>query len=304
MKKNIKIFFIFLLTTIILLTTISFPTNALTDVNIIQDSSNSTSLPINFRKTTDISKASALKSLNINGLEKLNISGSDQFTPANLSLLIENIYTELPIIDIDLRQESHGFINDIAISFANSNNSANSGLTLDEVIEKEDKDLSSIKLNKPLTIYNNKKTITPTSVKNEAELTELNNISYIRIPVTDGNLPNEDMVDYFIYVVNNAPENAWFHFHCKAGIGRTTTFMIMYDILKNGNDVSLPDIIGRQILLSGISQKDSIDFYIGKRYDFLSNFYNKYTNHKSTFSPITTNNLISCNRNTSINTND
>lgn len=304
MKKNIKLFFIFLLTTIILLTTVSLPINALSDVNIVQDSSNSTSLPSNFRKTTDISKASALKSLNITGLEKLNISGSGQFTPANLPLLIENIDTRLPIIDIDLRQESHGFINDIAISFANSNNNANAGLILNEVTEKENKDLSSIKLNKPLTLYNNKETIVPTSVKNEATLTESNNIYYIRIPVTDGNLPSEDMVDYFIDVVNNAPENAWFHFHCKAGIGRTTTFMIMYDILKNGNDVSLPDIIGRQILLSGISQKDSIDFYIGKRYEFLSNFYNKYTNNKSTFSTAETNNLISYNCNTSIKTND
>ena len=147
MKKNIKLLFIFLLTTIILLSIFSLPINALSDVNIIQDSSNTTSLPIHFRKTTDISKASALKSLNINGLEQLNISGSGQFTPANLPLLIENIDTKLPIIDIDLRQESHGFINDIAISFANSNNSANAGLTLDEVIEKENKDLSSIKLN-------------------------------------------------------------------------------------------------------------------------------------------------------------
>ncbi|MDU2121632.1 MAG: hypothetical protein E7E64_03760 [Clostridium celatum] len=147
MKKNIKLFFIFLLTTIILLSIFSLPINALSDVNIIQYSSNTTSLPIHFRKTTDISKASALKSLNINGLEQLNISGSGQFTPANLPLLIENIDTKLPIIDIDLRQESHGFINDIAISFANSNNSANAGLTLDEVIEKENKDLSSIKLN-------------------------------------------------------------------------------------------------------------------------------------------------------------
>ncbi len=126
MKKNIKIFFIFLLTTIILLTTISFPTNALTDVNIIQDSANTNSLPGHFRKTTNISNSSALTSLNIEGLEKLNISGSGQFTPANLSLLIENINTNLPIVDIDLRQESHGLINDdMAISFANANNSAN-----------------------------------------------------------------------------------------------------------------------------------------------------------------------------------
>ena len=74
MKKNLKIIFTFLLTIIILLTSVSFPIEASSDVNIIQDSSNSTSLPINFRKTTDISKASALKSLNINGLEKMHIN--------------------------------------------------------------------------------------------------------------------------------------------------------------------------------------------------------------------------------------
>ena len=63
----------------------------------------------------------------------------------------------------------------------------------------------------------------------------------------------------------------------------------MYDIIKNGNEVSLHDIIGRQILLSGISQKDSVGFYIGKRYDFLSEFYNKYKGCKPNLS--TTNSI-------------
>ena len=39
------------------------------------------------------------------------------------------------------------------------------------------------------------------------------------------------MVDYFIDFVENQPENTWLHFHCKAGAGRTTTFMIMKYIL-------------------------------------------------------------------------
>ena len=102
MKKNIKLFFTFLLTAIILLSSNSFPINALSDVNIIQDSDSSISLPSHFRKTSDISKTSTLKSLNTKGLEQLNISGSGQFT-TNLQLLIENIDTHLPIIDIDLR---------------------------------------------------------------------------------------------------------------------------------------------------------------------------------------------------------
>ena len=205
----------------------------------------------------------------------MNISGSGQFTISNLPLLIENIDSNLSIIVIDLREESHGFINNTAISFSNLNNNANSGLSLEEVIKKENQDLSSIKLNEPLTLHNNNITITPNIVTNERTVAESNNISYLRIPVTDGNLPNDDMVDYFIKFVKNQPENTWLHFHCKAGAGRTTTFMIMYDIIKNGNDVRLHDIIGRQLLLSDITPKSFVDFYVGKRYDFLNKFYNK-----------------------------
>ncbi len=314
MKKSIKLFFIFLLTAIILLSSISYPVKSLSDVNIIQDSDRTNSLPSHFRKTTDISKATALKSINTKGLDKLNISGSGQFTISNLPLLIENIDSNLSIIVVDLREESHGFINNTAISFSNLNNNANFGLSLEEVIKKENQDLSSIKLNEPLTLHNNNITITPNIVTNERTVAESNNISYLRIPVTDGNLPNDDMVDYFIKFVKNQPENTWLHFHCKAGAGRTTTFMIMYDIIKNGNDVSLHDIIGRQLLLSDITPKSFVDFYVGKRYDFLNKFYNKYKTCKLSISTsnLTNNinsinkniNLVNCSCNTSIESND
>ena len=122
------------------------------------------------------------------------------------------------------------------------------------------------------------------------------------------------MVNYFMDIVKNNPENTWFHFHCKAGVGRTTTFMIMYDIIKNGNEVSLHDIIGRQLLLSGISPKDYVDFFIGKRYDFFNKFYNKYKTCKYSISTVNlTKNinsinknigLINCSCNTSIESND
>ena len=40
------------------------------------------------------------------------------------------------------------------------------------------------------------------------------------------------------------------HFHCQAGKGRTTSFMVMYDMMKNPS-VSLKDILHRQYLLGG-----------------------------------------------------
>ena len=45
------------------------------------------------------------------------------------------------------------------------------------------------------------------------------------------------------------PKNGWAHFHCEAGRGRTTTFLVLYDMMRNANRVSLEDIARRQQLL-------------------------------------------------------
>ena len=55
---------------------------------------------------------------------------------------------------------------------------------------------------------------------------------------------NEDMINYFLDFVKNQPKDSWLHFHCKEGIGRTTTFMIMYDIIKNSDNYGLNRVYG------------------------------------------------------------
>lgn len=281
MKIFIKKFFILLFTMLYTLTFIPYPTKASTpkDVHIIQDSESISDLPQHFRKTNGISDITKLKSVNLMGMDTLNISGSGQFTEFNLPLIQKEIGSDFSIIDVDLREESHGFINGIAISFANLKNNANQGLSYDDIIATENKNLDSIKINEPLTIFNTNKLIIPTNVKNENQLVTKNNISYIRIPVTDRGLPNDNMVKYFVDFVNNQPKNTWLHFHCKAGAGRTTTFMIMYDIIKNCNQVDLNDIIARQVLLSKIRSRNAADFFTGKRYKFLKDFYNDCKNN-------------------------
>lgn len=164
-KKLIYRYSILLFTFILLFTYVVYSVNSSNSIHIVLDSNNKTTLSKSFRKTTDISKASNLKSINLTGLDKLNISGSSQFTEFNLPLIIESIDDNFSIINIDLREESHGFADGIAISFANCDNNANKGLSLKEIIDKENKDLSSIKLNKKLSLHNSDLVLTPNEVK-------------------------------------------------------------------------------------------------------------------------------------------
>jgi protein-tyrosine phosphatase len=59
----------------------------------------------------------------------------------------------------------------------------------------------------------------------------------------------DEEVDRFILAIRALPENGWAHFHCEAGRGRTTTFMVLYDMLRNATQVSLNDIVRRQRLI-------------------------------------------------------
>ncbi|HEU4772375.1 MAG TPA: hypothetical protein VFS68_09465 [Candidatus Udaeobacter sp.] len=68
--------------------------------------------------------------------------------------------------------------------------------------------------------------------------------------VTDHACPLDSAIDEFVAAVRELPQNAWAHFHCEAGLGCTTTFMVLYDMLRNANRVSLDDIVQRQKILS------------------------------------------------------
>lgn len=240
-------------------------------IYITLDSENFDSLPKNFRKTTDLSKVENGKG-NLNGLQELNISGSAQFTSLSLINMKKNINTKNEFWDIDLRQESHGFVNGSAISWYGPGNKANRGLTLNEVIVKEVNQLSSIPFGKPLSIDRGKYTLLPTVVENEDKLVSSNNIKYLRITVTDGDRPTDDLIDLFVDFVTKIPSNTWLHFHCKEGTGRTTTFMALYDMMKNSKEVSLDDMIQRQFLLGGFNLFKPGDE--DPRAIFLKNFYN------------------------------
>ena len=195
------------------------------------------------------------------GLEKLQASASGQPSVASLSTIYEKIHELEPnakIFMIDLRQESHGFANSLPVSLYVEHNAINAGKNSVEVEKIEREQLKNMrgvqttfepmgnadtKTLKPITII-------PRVVQTEHDASEKVGFEYRRFAAADMQFPAPEIVDDFIIFVANLPENSWLHFHCHAGLGRTTSFLVMYDIMKNP-DLPLEEICERQYLLGG-----------------------------------------------------
>lgn len=277
MKSKFRLFG-FTLTTLLIFNTLNVFafSEVCTTPNLVLNFKNESSLPKNFRKSNDKLKST---NLNLKGLDSLNISGSSQFTEDSLPLIKKSIIADKNLTIVDLRQESHGFVNGNAVSWMCEHNNANKGLSIEQVLVKEANELASIQINSFLKFLNAPE-LKVASVSSEKDLTENNDISYLRVPVTDGELPTNEIVDYFVDFAKSNSENSWLHFHCKEGIGRTTLFMMMYDMMKNSKNVPLQDIMQRQVLLAGPDIENDYEKYTANRLSFLNNFYN-YTKQNS-----------------------
>ncbi|HPZ07994.1 MAG TPA: hypothetical protein PL110_07765 [Candidatus Eremiobacteraeota bacterium] len=200
------------------------------------------------------------------GLDNLNISGSGSFSTGQFAKM-RNALEGKKVIVVDLRQESHIILNNMCISWYNAYNNVNDGKNLSEVLKIEDQLLEEIKEQKEVFIdlvtdrpvLSDSSTWTilkipvqVESIMTEEELLNTYNYGYLRIPVTDHRGPHAEHVDAFIDFYRNLSSDTWLHFHCKAGIGRTTTFMVIYDMMRNYDKVSAEDIIRRQHILGGL----------------------------------------------------
>ena len=197
------------------------------------------------------------------GLDNLRISGSAQCTAAGFA----SLYTKLsaaaaapgaPIYDVDLRQESHGFADGLPVSWHKKNNLANEGKTPEEVALDEEERLADLAGVTTTFVPKGKTdkgrveafTFAPQNVQTEKEVVEALGFRYGRCYVTDRTQPDTETIEAFLDFVDSLPGDAWLHFHCRAGHGRTTTFMAMYDMIRNP-DIPAETIIERQHLIGG-----------------------------------------------------
>ena len=217
-------------------------------------------LPRNFRTTDEPLEANKSEAPVTTGLRNLRASGSGEFTPKGLKLLLAR--TRGPVTVFDLRQETHIFVNDLPVSWYASRDWANVGRSQSEVEADETARVASLKPGSKLDVrpghpvkHGNGNSVPPQQVtveraSIERDVVQRAGASYVRITVTDHTRPLDDEVDRFVLAVRALPAGAWAHFHCEAGLGRTTTFVVLYDMLRNANRVSLEDIVRRQKILS------------------------------------------------------
>jgi hypothetical protein len=241
----------------------------------IYDTQKLSELP-RFRRSDDPFLTSATEPLpSRKGLDALNISGSRRPTQKGLLKQLGGI--NMPVYSFDLQEEGHYFINGSPEQWYGYKRIDQVGVDGDKVRPRH-----YIRR----LIHTGKLSHDASDVQNEKQMTEEIGFHYVGICQTRHRIPIAEQVDQFIDTLDNIPQPAWIHFHCNAGRSRTTIAMIMFDMMRNGKDVSLNDIVYRHHFLGSEDLFDTNVWNRGSTYTkerlesrkaFVENFY-RYVN--------------------------
>ncbi len=204
-------------------------------------------------------------------LDSFQASASGQPTIKHFKEIFDRLKKVAPndkkIYMLDLRQESHGFADEYPVSWYVLKNRANVGKTSSEIELEEEKLLANLRGNLtefvPLGNYDTEHfqavTFTPKNTLTEKVAAESVGFKYKRFYALDMTFPTPEVVDEFLKFLSQIDSETWLHFHCHAGHGRTTNFLVMYDILKHP-DLPLEDIVTRQFMLGGANLFDNAEY--------------------------------------------
>lgn len=194
------------------------------------------------------------------GLDELRISGSSVFSKNEFKQLLDVLPADRKdIVILDLRNESHGYINGHAVSWYSRYKTFNQGLSSEGVMKREQALLKAAKTAGTVEIAVQAKDksisfsapIKVDSIMTEKQYVESMGALYYRIPIMDYSAPTAANIDQFIEFYKRLPKTAWIHAHCEAGVGRTLMALAMVDMIHNARVLSYDQIMDRQVLLGG-----------------------------------------------------
>ncbi len=253
-------------------------------VHLVLDARNAPILPRNFRV-----------------LPEQHIAGGAQFSELGLKRILQQLHAK-HITVIDLREESHGFLDGSAISWYGYEDAANANKTPNQINKDQRVRLAALSMKKHVIVDRvlSKSvdgaivSIKPIEfvvreVLSEEALLYKHHLRYRRVYVQDFHAPSNRETDRFIQIVTHLPAHQWVFFHCHAGVGRTTTAMVMVDMMKNAKNTTFAAILARQQAIGG---KDLTAMPNAKsfkreaaeaRMDFLRKFYDYARENKDRF---------------------
>lgn len=214
--------------------------------------------PVNYRKVDD-----------------LRLSGSATLGRDSLKTVARRISVKgAALLVVDLRQESHGIVNGNPVTWVSEKNWGNAQLINEEITRREKRQLGELKVGERLG------RVRIQSLETEESMVRTQGHQYLRLTVGDYLRPSDVEVDRFVVAVRDLPELSWVHVHCRSGKGRTTLFMVLYDMMVNAKYMTFENILSRhealsQDLLLEEFAKDEWRFqYQKERSQFLRAFYN------------------------------
>ncbi|AHE66698.1 hypothetical protein [Legionella oakridgensis] len=212
---------------------------------LVMDGNPSASLPKRFRMIKD-----------------MHVIGSGQFSRSQLMNIKKLI--NAPIIIVDLRQESHGFMDDIPISWYGIKNWENKDKSAFMIQAQQSRLLANLTQYSNITLYKilskdsagfiekaQPISYKPETIYDEQQLAKELGLGYKRFYISDHSSPSATQIKAFKQFIKTVPANTWIYFHCRGGSGRTSTFMVLYDIFKHGKNSPLADILHKHTQLGG-----------------------------------------------------
>ncbi len=204
------------------------------------------------------------------------VSASSEFTAGALQAMLTDpkfLSDRGRLVVVDLRQEPHAVVGKATVTWVEPGDERDHGLLgLQEDHERPTekrfvealRDALAAKATVPAYKPLDKNGRLPLELKphkplegavqTEGELVTRANAVYLRIPVPDHAMPETDAdVETFVRRVREeqavlGEKRPWFHFHCRGGRGRTTTFVALFDALCHArtSGMSWTDLVTRQ----------------------------------------------------------
>jgi hypothetical protein len=183
----------------------------------------------NFRSMQD--KIWSTQQVNLTGLRDLRASGGTSVRFLDLQRRLSGI--KGPKIIVDGMAEDHGYIKGIPTTFFGYQREGN--LHLKHLLRR--------------WIVTGTFGMLPNLVVPELQTAKDYGFGYKKVNIGSKFIETDTNIDEIVEFYKSVPPDAWLHFHCAHGKGRTSILLVMLDIFKNAPAVALEDIVKRQYLL-------------------------------------------------------